>query len=102
MAGFVEDDALIGCKQTVGPYVALLSEGTGLEIFILKRDCIAVSDSLTGYLKSSRSSPSNTATTKAGRLLAWVKSENGKGTTTTSPFTNLPKPRLLQVSANLF
>jgi len=43
----------------------------------------------------------NSATTKAGRLLAWVKSENGKGTTTTSPFTNLAKPRPPQVLANL-
>lgn len=28
---------------------------------------------------------------RAGRLLVWARSENGKGTTTTSPFTNLPK-----------
>jgi hypothetical protein len=39
---------------------------------------------------------------KAGRLLAWVKSEKGKGTTTTSPFTNFAMPHLPLASANLF
>lgn len=47
MAYFVENNALIGCKQTVRPYVALLSQITVLEVFILQRDCVAVSHSLT-------------------------------------------------------
>jgi hypothetical protein len=50
MAGFVKNDALICRKQTVWPYIALLSEATDLEILILKRDCIAVSDPWTRYL----------------------------------------------------
>lgn len=50
MAGFVKDDVLIRREQTVWPYIAFLFETAGLEIPILERDCIAVSDSLTGYL----------------------------------------------------
>jgi len=50
MAYCVKDDVLIRRKQTVWPYIAFLFETAGLEILILKRDCIAVSDSLTGYL----------------------------------------------------
>jgi hypothetical protein len=50
MAGFVKNDALICRKQTVWSYIALLSEATDLEILILERDCIAVSDPLTRYL----------------------------------------------------
>jgi len=50
MAGFVKNDALIRRKQTVWPYIALLSEATDLEVLILKRDCIAVSHPLTRYL----------------------------------------------------
>jgi len=50
MAGFVKDDVLIRRKQTVRPDTAFLFETAGLEILILKRDYIAVSDSLTGYL----------------------------------------------------
>ena len=50
MAGFVKDDLLIRCKQTVWSYIAFLSKATGLKILILKGDCIAVSNPLTGYL----------------------------------------------------
>ena len=50
MARFVQDDALIGGKQSVGPDIAFLFETPGLEIFILEWDCVAVSDSLAGYL----------------------------------------------------
>jgi len=32
------------------------------------------------------------ATTRAGRRFEELKSENGKGSTTTSPLTNLPMP----------
>lgn len=46
-------------------------------------------------------SRSNSVTFRAGRLLAWDKSENGNGTTTTSRFTNFSRLRLLRVSANL-
>src|SRR3989344_4645905 len=38
------------------------------------------------------SSPSIFATTNAGLLFDFVKSENGNGKTTTSPFTNLSMP----------
>ena len=38
------------------------------------------------------SSPLRSVRTNAGRLLFPDKSENGKGTTTTSPFTNLSMP----------
>lgn len=38
------------------------------------------------------SSPSRMETTNAGRLLAWVKSQKGKETTTTMPFTNEGEP----------
>ena len=47
---FVQNDVLIRGEQTVGPYIAFLLETAGLEILILERNCIAVSDSLTGYL----------------------------------------------------
>ena len=50
MTGFVKNDALIRRKQTAWPYIALLSEASDLEILILKRNCIAVSHQLTGYL----------------------------------------------------
>ena len=50
MARFVQDDVLIGCKQTVGPDIAFLFETPGLEILILEWDCVAVSYPLAGYL----------------------------------------------------
>src|SRR5215216_469902 len=46
------------------------------------------------------SSPLSVATTKAGRFFAALKSENGKGATTTSPFTNAPTPHPLQGDPN--
>ena len=47
------------------------------------------------------SSPRRLANTKAGRLLLPDKSENGKGMTTTSPFTNPAMRGLLQGLTNL-
>jgi len=47
------------------------------------------------------SSPRRLVKTNAGRLLLPDKSEKGKGTTTTSPFTNLSMPHLLQGLTNL-
>src|SRR4051794_22135396 len=38
--------------------------------------------------------------TKAGRFLLALKSEKGKGVTTTSPFTNLPMPNPLLDDSN--
>ena len=49
-----------------------------------------------------KSSPSKPAMTRAGRLLACVRSENGRGITTTSPLTNSAKPHPPLASANLF
>ena len=47
------------------------------------------------------SSPRRSVKTKAGRLLLPDKLEKGKGTTTTSPFTNLSMPHLPQELTNL-
>ena len=47
------------------------------------------------------SSPLRSVKTNAGRLLLPDKSEKGKGTTTTSPFTNLSMLHLLQRLTNL-
>ena len=49
-----------------------------------------------------KSSPSNPVITRAGRLLAYVRSENGKGITTTSPLTNSAKHHPPLASANPF
>ena len=48
-----------------------------------------------------KSLPERSVRTKAGRLLLPDKSENGNGTTTTSPFTNLSMLRPLQALTNL-
>src|SRR5207248_4375147 len=40
------------------------------------------------------SSPGSAVITRAGRRLVALRSENGNGMTTTSPFTNLPMQRL--------
>ena len=50
LADFVKHDMAIGGKQTVRPYIASLFEGAALKIFVLQRDCIFVSDALTGDL----------------------------------------------------
>src|SRR5579859_535 len=47
------------------------------------------------------SSPVSAVTTNAGRCLLALKSEKGNGTTTTSPFTNLPMLHLLRGDSNL-
>jgi hypothetical protein len=47
------------------------------------------------------SSPGKSAMTNARRRFTPVRSENGKGITTTSPFTNFPMPRLPPVYPNL-
>lgn len=47
------------------------------------------------------SSPIKLVTTKAGLFLAFERSEKGKGTTTTSPFTNFAMPHPLRVGPNL-
>lgn len=44
-------------------------------------------------LAKDRSSPSRLARTGAGRHLDWFRFENGKLRTTTTPFTNRPRPR---------
>src|SRR3972149_9234835 len=46
------------------------------------------------------SSPVRAAMTNAGRFFEALKSEKGKGTTTTSPFTNLPMRCPLQDDPN--
>src|SRR5579862_216134 len=46
------------------------------------------------------SSPVSFATTNAGRFFEALRSENGNGATTTSPFTNAPMPRPLQAGPN--
>ena len=51
--------------------------------------------------QSKMSSPGKSAITKAGRLLVPDKSENGKGMTIISPFTNFSMPNLLQVLSSL-
>ena len=47
------------------------------------------------------SSPGRSAITKAGRFLLPVRSVNGNGIITTSPFTNLPMLHLLPVYSSL-
>lgn len=50
-----------------------------------------------------KSSPCKVAITNAGRRFAWLKLENGNGTTTTSPFTNPAKlhPPLAEASPSV-
>lgn len=50
MTGLVEDDALVGGEQAIGPDVAGLTEAAGLEIFIGKSDGVSVADLLAGDL----------------------------------------------------
>ena len=64
-----------------------------------KRNLNGLIESYMNYLNLART-PSSTVKTKAGLFLCCVKSENGNGITTMSPFINLPMLYPLPLKAN--
>ena len=93
MPCLIQHKLSMGREQTVGSYIASLLETTGFEILITDGNSETVSDSLACNLTENEVIAFQLSCNHRRTPFALLRSEKGKGTTTTSPFTNRAKPR---------
>ena len=81
----------VSSEYSIWPYIAYFPKGPFFEVGFIYGNGISIPKLLTRYLAENSILSVEFCHTSAGRLFASAKSENGKGTTTTSPFTNFSK-----------